>query len=293
MGSAQDRVSDELMARAFRERDARRFERALELFETVWQRTLSPRVLAQRAITEQAMGRWPLAYTHYQDALNAASDPWITEHRAPLERALVVVRERVALVELRGGPVDAEVRIDGERAGILPLRAPLALEPGIRVLEVRAMHHTTLRRAIAAVGGQSSVEVVSMRLGEVAGGDETSGSGRGAAWAFTAGAGVALIGGVVAHVFWADAREQYGRRCLDPSLLASLDCTTGVYVLARDEIADPARVGMIVGYGAAFALGVTAIVLHVRAPPASATAARAGVRWAPTLGPGFQCAVSF
>ena len=289
---AQDRAAEDLMERAFRERSAGHFERALALFESAWQRTLSPRALAQRAITEQALGRWPAAYAHYRDALGAASDPWIAGHRAALEQALAVVRERVGLVDLRGGPADAEVRIDGEPVAVLPLPAPLPLEPGIRVLEIRALNRTPLRRAIAVIAAQVSVEPVPMQLGADPGAAGTPSSGRGVAWGVTAGAAVALVGGAVANVIWLDNEATYNSRCVTPALAVDPSCQRGgMYFEGYNTRATSSLVGMIAGYGAAFALGITAIVLHVRAgapPPA-----RAGVRCAPAPGPGVQCAVTF
>lgn len=283
----QSRNVEALYDEAFRLRDAQQFERALDLFTRAWEQTRAPRARAQMAITEQALGRWAIAFAHYREALAAADDPWIRSHAGPLTQAFAVVQRRVGHFEVRGGPPGAEVFVNGQRVAALPMHEPAPVEAGTSVVALRAPQHHGIQREVTITAGQTAIEsmvLTPLELPAVAPRESSAPTppppppdvarvssarpGATLAWVFTGAAAFALVAGVVSQAYWASSRTDYNDRCPDRStgLLAPPECAEGAsYALERDSVMGPALVGMVVGYGLGAALGVTSIVLHAAA----------------------------
>jgi hypothetical protein len=127
-----------LVARGVKLLEKRDYQGALGRFREAYDIVPSPWVAARIGFSEQGLGRWAAAETHLGEALSGATDAWIKQNRAVLEKALADVRARLGWINVIGSPVGALVRIDGETRGVLPLGRPLRLEVGDRVIQVVA-----------------------------------------------------------------------------------------------------------------------------------------------------------
>lgn len=107
----------------------------------------SPRTLAQLALGEQSIGRWPRSEALFVRALTAQNDPWIERHRATLEAALAAARAHLATVDVVGGDPAAELWIDGESLGALRDHRQLRVAAG----SVRIEHRPAARPAAIRV----------------------------------------------------------------------------------------------------------------------------------------------
>ncbi len=124
------------------------FEAALALERT-------PRILAQLALAEQALGRWIDAEAHLVEAM-AADDPWIVDHRAVLDGALATIREHLGRLIVTANVEGATVRVNGRDAGALPMAEPVSVEIGTAVVDVTAPGHVAVQRQEEIAAGQLS-----------------------------------------------------------------------------------------------------------------------------------------
>ena len=120
---------------------------ALQLFQQAQKLQGGPKALAQSGFAEQALGKWGAADRHLRESLQSAQDPWIKRNRSTIDDALNAIRGHVGQLEVRGSPAGAEVRIDGEPIGVLPLPAPVSVTAGGLAIEVRAVGHFPIVRA--------------------------------------------------------------------------------------------------------------------------------------------------
>jgi hypothetical protein len=130
------------------ERASQRDERALEHFQKAHALGHDARILAQIAFAEQALGRWVEGYGHLQDALAAHGHPWIEEHRALLVRELALLASHVARLEIVANVAGAELLVQGERAGWLPLGVPVVVLPGRVMVEARAQGYVSAVQSV-------------------------------------------------------------------------------------------------------------------------------------------------
>lgn len=119
---------------------------AVEHFEAALALERTPRTLAQLALAEQALGRWIDAEAHLGEAMAAANDPWITDHRTVLEGALGTIREHLGRLVVTSNVDGARLRINGRDAGRLPLAGPVSVEVGTAVVDVTADGHVPVQR---------------------------------------------------------------------------------------------------------------------------------------------------
>lgn len=131
---------------------------ALQRFEAAYQLDRNLRALAQIALAELALGRWPAAYEHLTEVLASSGDPWVEKNRATLTGALKRVGEHVGTLEVLGGFAGAEVRINGLTRGTLPLGAPLAVAAGSVSIEVAAPGYLSIQRTAFIRAGQTTRE---------------------------------------------------------------------------------------------------------------------------------------
>lgn len=130
---------------------------AVVLRRAVGQRR-SPRACGQLALAEQAIGRWAQAERLFREALAAMDDPWVARNRATLESSLASAASRLATVEIVGGDVGAELWVDGELAGILPMDRALRVVVGTVRVEHRSPRGPSVTRVIElGVGGRERV----------------------------------------------------------------------------------------------------------------------------------------
>jgi hypothetical protein len=149
--------ADDVEALLKRSNDLRRAGRdrdALEELEKAAKIERSPRVVAQLALAEQALGLWVKAETDMKEALGAAHDPWINKNRASLEQSLQLLGKHLGTLDLWGEPAGAEVLIDDQVVGKLPLAQPVRVAEGEVVVTVRAPGFGTARRPMQIAAGE-------------------------------------------------------------------------------------------------------------------------------------------
>lgn len=124
---------------------------ALERFRQAHALQPSGRTQAQIGFAEQALGRWAAAERDLQAALATPGDPWLEKNRGAIERALAVADEHLGTLQIDGSPPGAEVRVEGVRAGALPLDQPLRVPAGLATIEVVAEGHVPALRSVPIV----------------------------------------------------------------------------------------------------------------------------------------------
>lgn len=146
IASAQAESAQELIDRALALREEGRDEEALALFQRAHELEASAQTLAQIALAEQALGRFREAERDLVSALQQGG-PFITRHRSTLEEALETIRGHLGELELTGGVDGAEVRVNGDVVGTLPL-PPIAVEAGLAVVEIEAPGYMPYQRQV-------------------------------------------------------------------------------------------------------------------------------------------------
>jgi len=154
--------SDALILQGLKLREQGKDGEALKLFVRAQELAPTPRALAQRALAEQALGDWVQAETHLRAALASSEDPWIARHRQALEGALAVIGDHLGQLQVNGGVAGAELRLNGQLVGQLPLAAPLRVVVGRPLLEVSLAGYYPVRREIAIKAGSLSTESIEL-----------------------------------------------------------------------------------------------------------------------------------
>ena len=208
--------------------------KALPLMQKAYNMAGTARTAAQLGLVEVALGYWLQAEQHLAEALSSPRDPWIHQHRAELQRVLAGVKESIGELSVQGEPAGAEVVVNGQSVGTLPLSKPVRVGDGPVRLEVRAAGYQTssqtlrmskgagqrvdirLARAAVVVSPQESpptkVAERSPSLVEQMP-EQTSAAGppatRMAAWATAAAATAALGVGVAGSLTWIKKRDAF------------------------------------------------------------------------------------
>lgn len=304
VGSEDARIAEALALRV-QQRDAE----ALTLLTSVWNDTHSPRARAQMARAEQALGRWLDAHAHVEEALAAASDPWVAARRASLEEERERMRAHLGRVEVLCDVAGATARIDGRDVGALPLAAAPWVSAGTAQLEVLAPGHLAAQRSVVVRAGETARETVTLvpvpapvapavppaAVVVVRPPAAVDAPARGTLWTTLGATAVAagsvlLAGGAVSH----------GVRELSVASAATAGCgedPSGALVGppecgGRVATIDLAAALAVTGYAAGAVLLGSGVALLVTAPRAPSAPARAGVRCAPSWG-GATCTLAF
>jgi hypothetical protein len=122
-----------------------------------------PRLSAQIGLAEQALGLWPAADKHLREALDHGGDPWIKKNRKLLDESLATVGGHLATLDVWGTPEGAEILIDGEPAGTLPLPVALKVPAGTVELTLRAKNFVPSTRKLEISPGANVREHVVLR----------------------------------------------------------------------------------------------------------------------------------
>ena len=278
---------------------------ALDRFREAFKLAPTPRALAQMGLAEQALGFWTIAGQHVRRALEAKEDPWIRKYQAALEQALTVINSHLEQLHITGTPDGAEVLVDGQPVGTLPLTQPLQVGQGTIVVEVRAKGYVAISRPVQISPGIQGREHFALQPGRSTEATTTAATQptevpvpttpgtqpersvrplRIVAWTSAAAAAGALGLGIYSQLALADRKHDYDNA--NCAVVPSPRCDT----LA--EQGKKAQTVMFVGYGLAAALTVTSIISFVNDKPS-----RDGVlalTCGPNLAaPGATCAFRF
>ena len=158
-GVARAQTADEYLEHGVALREVGRDEEALAIFQSAHALSPSAEALAQIGLAEQALGRLVDAETHLAQALSDTTDRFVRRNRAPLSQALSEISSALSNVAITGGPPGAEVRVEGEVRGTLPLEAPLRVEGGTVHVEITAAGYEAFaREVIAPAGSEATLE---------------------------------------------------------------------------------------------------------------------------------------
>jgi hypothetical protein len=160
--AAGDPVEDDLIKQGVESRRQHDDVGALALFEKAYQLHHAPRAAAQIGLAEQALGRWIESEAHLGEALAAASDPWIRKNGSALQEALSHVRRQLGDLEVLGGPGGAEIVIEGQVRGTLPLAKAIRVRAGECRFDVRARGYASLSRTVEIAAGVMTRETVNL-----------------------------------------------------------------------------------------------------------------------------------
>jgi hypothetical protein len=133
------------------------YQAALEAFQRAHQARPSTRSRTEIGLAEQALHRWAEAETDLAGTLSEkAEDPWLESHRALLEKALTDVHSHLGMLTVEAGPRGAQVKINGETRGLLPLPRPLFLLPGMAQVEITAPERRPWRSEVPIKLGETA-----------------------------------------------------------------------------------------------------------------------------------------
>ena len=144
---------------------------ALKLFERAFQMEPSPRATAQMGLAEQALGQWVRAHEHLRAALDAATDTWVVKSQATLREALNHVGDHVGQIEILGGSVGAEVRINGSPRGRLPLPRAILAPSGTATIDLSAPGFVAAQRTIVVRARETIRETFDVLVPAAVGGN--------------------------------------------------------------------------------------------------------------------------
>lgn len=135
---------------------------ALERFRRAYEIGHGANALGLMGLAEGALGQWVAAERDVREALAHLDDPWVQRRRSDLEVARGVIQQHLGTLEVTGEPVGAEVSVNGDRVGVLPL-ATVTLAVGTGALEVRSDGYYPLSRPINVEAGTTARERVSLQ----------------------------------------------------------------------------------------------------------------------------------
>lgn len=155
-GDAPATDPNELTELGLRLRTEGRDAEALEKFQAAYAVSPEPRLLAQIALAEQALGRIVPAYEHLRQALDNTQDPWIAKWRSELDGTLRQIEGEFALLEVHCNVPGAAVIIGDQFVGRTPLAGPLRVTPGSVAVRVEAEGFVPATQAVTTMRAQQS-----------------------------------------------------------------------------------------------------------------------------------------
>jgi len=284
---AEDKADDEaLIRRGVELRRAGRDQEALEAFRAAYRARPTPRAQGQMGLAEQALGRWVEAARDLEAALEATDDPWTSKNLSTLRPAAAEVAKHLGRIQVLGRPSGAEVKVDDEPVGVLPMGGPARVAAGEVVISVSAPGHIAITRKVSVAPGQIARETISLHA-ESAGAAVAAASGEGGAtiqdrppsrdrepadsmrplrlgaWV-AAGLGAAALGlGVAENLSYLSKRDSFDRGLPAGRCGAGLPNRGAVGCSGLYDDMNGAKTIAVVGYVAAGVLGAGATLLFV------------------------------
>ena len=126
----------------------------------------SVRVLLNITAAAQATGRWMMAYQYLRKAATHKSDPYYVRYRNAIKSIEDATTQHIGEFRAVGAPAGAEVRLNGELIGTLPMTDASPIEVGQYTLEVSLSGYYPLHRAVSIGPGSTlTQEAVELRKG--------------------------------------------------------------------------------------------------------------------------------
>jgi hypothetical protein len=146
-------ASEALIAEGVELRKQGKERDALEKFERAYAIDPTPRAMAQMGLASKSLRMFVQAEEYLGRALAEATDPWIVENKDALALALEVVKKNLAWLEVHANVADAELSVDGNSVGTLPLKAPVRVRAGAIRIDIRAEGFEAWSARETLVGG--------------------------------------------------------------------------------------------------------------------------------------------
>jgi hypothetical protein len=162
-----DSATEDLIQRGIALRRAAKDEAALAVFLEAEKRAPnSVRILLHATTAAQGCGKWVMAHSYLRRASLYRTDPYYQRYRSAIRTVEDTVEQHVGQFRTLGAPAGAEVLLNGQRVGQLPMDEAVVVEVGAYELEVSKPGYFPLRRPVTVSGGgglsQESVELSSM-----------------------------------------------------------------------------------------------------------------------------------
>jgi len=155
---------ESLMRDAVSKRRAGDDTAALKLFQQAYELNKTAKALAQIGLAEQALGKWSAADKHLRQALETGgTDPWIKKNHSAIDASLVTIANHVGQLDVVGQPAGADVRIDGESVGQLPIGHPIVVTAGGVAIEVSARGYLPILRSTIVSAGKLTRELFNLQ----------------------------------------------------------------------------------------------------------------------------------
>src|SRR5438552_4135145 len=100
---------------------------AVQDFRRAYELVPNGRSAAQLGMAERQLKLWVEADKHLSEALRDRTDAWVRQNRPAIEVQLQTVARHVGRVVVGGEPTGADVFLNGQSVGIVPLREPAAV----------------------------------------------------------------------------------------------------------------------------------------------------------------------
>jgi hypothetical protein len=153
--SSRAQGADDAIRRGVELRRQHRDAEALVEFTRAYAATPTPRLRAQIALAEHALGRWRAAEEDLAAALDAETDPWIGANRVALELSRREIASHLATLRVTTNASSARVRIND--ASPIPLPCSVRVEAGTVALRVETPDAKPLER-VRVVQGETLVD---------------------------------------------------------------------------------------------------------------------------------------
>lgn len=123
----------------------------------------SIRVLLHITTAAQATGRWLMAYSYLRKAYLHKNEPYFLRYRSAIKNIEDATTQHVGQLRVAGTPVGAEVRVNGELIGSIPMVEPKPMEVGQYVLDISMPGFYRLHRPVL-IGPGSAVTQETIEL---------------------------------------------------------------------------------------------------------------------------------
>ncbi len=129
----------------------------------------SIRVLLHITAAAQATGRWMMAYSYLRKASAHRNEPYFVRYRAAIKGIEDAITQHIGQFRVVGAPDGAEVRLNGELIGTLPMTDAKPIEVGQYILEVAKPGFYPLRGSVSIGPGSTlTQEAVELHHGALA-----------------------------------------------------------------------------------------------------------------------------
>lgn len=132
------------------------YEKALVKFREAYEASKNPRVLYNVAVCEKNLNRYARAATTFRRELDEGRANLSEAEIADIEAAIGALERFVAKLDIQGNEAGAEVLVDGERVGELPLAKSLAVDIGTRVVTLRKAGFVEQSREVLVHSGDTT-----------------------------------------------------------------------------------------------------------------------------------------